>query len=165
MTLAKDVLTSCVGVTPQLVEREMPTSPRCHVECVDHEFRGHRARRLPADDATAEDVGDEGHVDNTTPRGAIGEVGDPELVRSRGVKLALDEVARARRTRVRMGRETILRSARSADALTLHQPLYLITSDVETGVLGRAGQFSSSVDGVVLAPDLFESRADLAVAS
>ena len=80
------------------------------------------------------------------------------------MKRALNEVGRARRTRVRVGREALLRSTRPADAPALHQSLYLIAPDVESGVLGRAGQFASSVDAVVLVPDLLDLRTNLGVA-
>jgi hypothetical protein len=59
----------------------------------------------------------------------------------------------------------ILRSARPANALALHQSLHLIAAYVETGVLGRAGELAASVDGVVLAPQGLELRTDLGVTS
>ena len=80
------------------------------------------------------------------------------------MKRALDEVGGAWRTRVRVGGEALLRSTRPADAPALHQSLYLIAPDVEASVLGRAGEFASSVDAVVLVPDLLDLRTDLGVA-
>ena len=50
----------------------MASRPRRHIEGVDDELSGHRSRGLPADDATAKDIGDEGHVDNALPLRAVG---------------------------------------------------------------------------------------------
>jgi hypothetical protein len=63
----------------------------------------HRAALAPADDAPAEHVHHERHVDPALPGRDIGEVRDPELVRPLGTELPVDPVQRAWRLRVRNG--------------------------------------------------------------
>ena len=61
------------------------------------EFRVHRARHTPTDDASSEHVDHERDVDEAGPRGDIREIADPELIGSRGDEVAIDEVRRTRR--------------------------------------------------------------------
>ncbi len=50
--------------------------------------------RPPADDATGIGVDDEGDIDEACPGCDIGEVGDPQPVRGRGMELAIDLIER-----------------------------------------------------------------------
>ena len=55
----------------------MTSRLRRHIDGVDDELSDHQSCGLPADDATTEDIGDEGHVDNARPGRAVGEVRHP----------------------------------------------------------------------------------------
>ncbi len=114
-----DVLGSCIRVARELLEGEVPSRPGGHVERIDDELLGHGPRRLPSDDASREDVGDEGDVDDSGPRGTVSEIGDPELVGPAGRELSLEQVRCAGRARVRVSGEALLCPAGTSDALTL----------------------------------------------
>lgn len=56
---------------------------------VDHEARGHGLAHAPTDDASGVDVDDESHVQPTLPGRDVGEVREPELVRTVGPELSV----------------------------------------------------------------------------
>src|SRR5262245_46222984 len=64
-----------------------------HLECVDDELGLEVGAHRPADDATAVAVDDRGQVEPALPAAHVLDVGDPELVRSAWVEVALDQVA------------------------------------------------------------------------
>ena len=64
-----------------------------HLQGVEGEVAAQRRRDLPADDEAAEDVDDEGHVDEADVGLHVGEVRHPEAVGAIGDEVALDEVA------------------------------------------------------------------------
>src|SRR3954469_9813239 len=64
---------------------------------VEHEAGVRRPAHPPADDATGISIDHEGHVDEAGPGRDVGEGGDPEHVRARGLKLPIDAIERARR--------------------------------------------------------------------
>src|SRR5450756_1905443 len=72
-------------------------APEGHLEGIEGEIGARVARGLPADDEAAVGVEDERYVDETRPGAHVGEVGEPEAVRSLGGEVALDEVGRPRR--------------------------------------------------------------------
>ena len=61
---------------------------------VEHEVRAHGGRHPPAHNASCKHVDDERDVDEAAPGRDIREVGDPELIRTGGHDLAVDEVRR-----------------------------------------------------------------------
>ena len=74
------------------VQAGVAPGPGGHVEGVEDEGGGHGAGRLPADQAAGEDVDDEGDIDDTRPGRAVGEVGHPQGVGTRGGEVPVDEV-------------------------------------------------------------------------
>src|SRR3954463_7837041 len=64
---------------------------------VEHEAGVRRPAHPPADDAPGIGIDHEGHVDEAGPGRDVGEIGDPEHVRARGLKLPIDAIERARR--------------------------------------------------------------------
>ena len=66
------------------------------LERVEDEVRPHRGRHAPADEAPREHVDDEGDEDEATPRRDEREVRQPQLIRPRRHKPAIDQVARPR---------------------------------------------------------------------
>ena len=85
--------------------------PERHLERVEREVRAQAGRGLPADDETTEDVHDECHVDPAGVAAHVRQVGDPELVRPRGHKLAIDQVSVTMQPHVRAGVEQIPEAA------------------------------------------------------
>ena len=83
----------------------------------------HRTALAPADDASAEHVHHQRHVDPTLPGRDIGEVRDPELVLSISTELPVDPVQRARGLRVRDGGALGLAPAGTLQSLASHQAL------------------------------------------
>src|SRR5690606_37442026 len=58
------------------------------------EIAAERGRDTPAHDAATERIDHKGHVDEATPCGHIGEIRDPQLVRSLGAEVPLHQVQR-----------------------------------------------------------------------
>src|SRR6266516_4945256 len=99
--------------------------PERHLERVEDEVGAHVHRELPADDHPAVGVDHEREVDESFPAAQVAQVGDPELVRTRGAEVALDEVGPPRRQRVRLGRLPRLAAPlRADDPARAHQPLH-----------------------------------------
>src|SRR4051794_6320978 len=67
------------------------------LERVEHEAGVRRPAHPPADDAPGVSIDHQGHVDEAGPGRDVGEIGDPEHVRARGLKLPIDAIERARR--------------------------------------------------------------------
>lgn len=65
-----------------------------HVQRVEHDIGSQRGRHRPADDATAPRVEDDGDVQKACPRRHVRNVGNPKLVRTVDIEVAVDEVAR-----------------------------------------------------------------------
>ena len=72
------------GVAPAGVNRLL--------QRIEHEGRAHGGRHPPAHHAARKHVDDERDVDEATPGRDVREVGDPELIRTSGHELAVDEV-------------------------------------------------------------------------
>jgi hypothetical protein len=79
----------------QLVDAGTPAVVDGLFERIEDEVRAERRRDTPADDAPREDVDHERHVDEAAPRGHVGKVGDPELIRPRRGEPTIDEIGRA----------------------------------------------------------------------
>ena len=75
------------GVVPASVDRLL--------QRIQHEVRAHGGRHPPAHNASRKHVDDERDVDEAAPGRDVREVGDPELIRTGGHELAVDEVHRA----------------------------------------------------------------------
>ena len=88
----REVLHASIAVVDQAV-RARPRVERL-LEGIECQVASQGARHAPADYRTREDVDHEGDVDEAHPRRDVREVGDPELVRTGGSEVALDEVGR-----------------------------------------------------------------------
>lgn len=64
------------------------------LEGVEDQVGRHPRRCPPAHDASGEDVEDERDVDRAGPGRDVGEVSDPQLVRTRGPELPVDPTQR-----------------------------------------------------------------------
>ena len=61
---------------------------------IEGQIGAQRTRYPPADDVPREDINDKGDVDEAAPGRDVGQIRDPELIGTRGHKLALDQVGR-----------------------------------------------------------------------
>ena len=66
------------------------------LQCIEHEARMSRGAGPPANNPACVGVDDEGHIDEAAPGADIGEIGDPEPVRRRGMELPIDMIQWAR---------------------------------------------------------------------
>jgi len=64
------------------------------LEGIENEAGMRRPARPPANDTPGKGVDDEGDIDEAGPGRDIGEVGDPQHVRRRGMELAVDMIKR-----------------------------------------------------------------------
>src|SRR5438128_10564665 len=85
-----------VSAGPALTER--------HLQGGEDKVGAHMARELPADDHPAVGVEHEREEDESFPTAQIREVGDPQLVRTLGAEVALNEIGPASGLRVGPGR-------------------------------------------------------------
>src|SRR5689334_8806153 len=67
---------------------------------IEHEAGLRGPADAPADDAPGVSINDKGYVDKPAPRRHVSEIGEPESVRRRRVKLPLHVIERTRRRRV-----------------------------------------------------------------
>ena len=72
-------------------------------ERVQHEIRPQRRGHAPADNPAGKDIDDERDVDKARPRRHVSEVRHPELIRPRGLKLAVDQIAGTIKSGLRLG--------------------------------------------------------------
>ena len=153
-----------VGVAGQMVKRAVSSRPGRHVERCNDEVSGHGPTRLPPHDPAGVDVNDEGDVDDTTPGGAVGEVGDPQLVGTRRSEVALHEVRRAPVRGVGVGGEALLGPAGTTNAQLAHNASDLFAAHGLAGALRGRPELALAVHGVVRHPDRQQHNAQLHVA-
>ena len=89
-----------VGVVDEPAAAQWSPLMKRLLERFEHEAGMRCPADPPADDPTRKGVGDEGDTDETGPGRDIGEVGDPQPVRRRGVELPLDTIERGNSRRV-----------------------------------------------------------------
>jgi len=65
-----------------------------HLERADDQLFAHMVGHRPADDATAEDVENDGELQEAAPRRNVSDVGDPQLIGSIGGEAATGQVRR-----------------------------------------------------------------------
>jgi hypothetical protein len=65
-------------------------------QSVQYEARMGRPAYPPSDDPSRIGVDDKGDIDEARPGRDVGKVGDPQHVRRRGMKLAIDVIGRTR---------------------------------------------------------------------
>jgi hypothetical protein len=61
-------------------------------QSVEHEARMRRSRHAPADDSPRVGIDDEGDVHEARPGHHVGEVGEPQRIRMRGLEPPIDVV-------------------------------------------------------------------------
>jgi hypothetical protein len=131
-------LAAGVGVVDQLHVGARPAARERHPQRVEHEVGAHVPGELPADDPPAVDVDHEREEHQSFPATQIGEVRDPESVRSRRSEVAPDQVRPPRRARVGDCRAPRLAAALGAlNAVRAHQPLDAVAPGVDTLTLKR----------------------------
>jgi hypothetical protein len=69
-----------------------PAGAQRHLERVEHERGAHVLCQLPADDAAAERVDDEGEEQHALPAAQVGDVGDPEAIRALDTEVAPHQI-------------------------------------------------------------------------
>ena len=90
-----DVLAASVAMMHEPAAMDGPSIVQGLLQSIEHEAGMRRPAHPPADDPAGIGVDDEGHVDEAGPGRDIGEVGDPEHVRRRGMELAVHVIERA----------------------------------------------------------------------
>src|SRR5712691_8410859 len=108
------------------------SSLQCLLERVDDEFGAEVVLERPADDATAIAVHDHGEIQPALPGAQVGDVGDPESVRSRRLEVALDEIVGDTHARNPNCRAATAPFQGAADARLPHQPLNPLPTDGDT---------------------------------
>ena len=135
-----------------------------HPERVADQRGAHMRRELPADHAPAVDVDDEGQEDQALPAAQVGEVGHVELVRPAGGEVALDEIRAPGGVRVGRGRLPARAAALGAlDAVSAHQPLDAVTTDLDSPPSQREVQLAVAVGLEVLGVQRADRRDELLV--
>ena len=76
---------------------------QCHVQGRQHQVGGHAFSHGPAHHAPAPDINDHGQIEEPHPCGHVGHVGNPQLVRSVGMEVPLDQVFGRRLALVTVG--------------------------------------------------------------
>src|SRR4051794_4365784 len=137
-----------------------------HPQRVADQRGAHVRGELPADDAAAVDVDDEGEEQLAFPAAQVGEVRHVEPIRAGGGEVALDPVWPAGRVGVRHGGAPGLAAALGAlDAVLAHQPLHAIAADVlGAGAPERQVQLAVAVGAEVGLVQLTDRRGQLLVA-
>ena len=121
--------------------------PQTHVESVQREVGAQRCRYLPAHDPAGEDIEDERDVGPPGVRADVGQVGDPQLVGSRGGERSHDEVLRPLGLRtVAEGGAARLVPRDAAQALGAHQPLHGAPCDADTFAVELGVDLPRAVD-------------------
>jgi len=126
------------------------TGPDRHLRGVEDQIGGHCGGCPPADDAAGEDVEDEGHVDDTSEGGHVGEVGHPQLIRSGRGEIPVDQISRPL---VMLGGDRgadLLPAQRSGPPLGSHQPFDRAPSHV----VAMCAQVQPHLAGTVPATEL-----------
>ena len=81
----RQVLHAPIAVMHQWFLRNDPAIVERLLQRIEGQVAAQRGRRPPADDPTREHVDDGRHVHESAPRGHVRRVGDPQLVRPRGL--------------------------------------------------------------------------------
>ena len=119
----RDVLRAAVAVVHQGSFTPRPARVQRLPQRVEHEVGLYRAVDSPADDVSGKDIDDEGHVHEALPGRDLGEIRNPQLVRSLGLEVPVDLIQRTRRLGVGYGRAHRLAAAHALQPVQFHQPL------------------------------------------
>ena len=117
LTMHREIL-AAIAVVHKARERIAAARVDRLFQRVEDEVRAHRGGHPPADDAPREHIDDEGDIDEPGPGRHVGEVRHPQLSRSRGRELLIDEIGRSR------GRHPGAPADGAGQAPRAHQPAH-----------------------------------------
>src|SRR5665213_2000523 len=83
------VLAALIGVMDHVLR---PAPEDRHIERFEDEFGAQVVGHSPTDDATAEHVEYDSQVEKAGPRWDIGDIGNPELIRTVGAEVSIDKI-------------------------------------------------------------------------
>src|SRR5580698_1888753 len=83
------ILRTLVGMNDRFA---WATTTHGHQHCVQHEFAGYRRSRRPPDDLSGEQIHGYSEVEPALPGADVRNIGNPSLVRTRDVEIALQDV-------------------------------------------------------------------------
>src|SRR6185437_2927297 len=131
---------------------------------IEHQVRLHRSTHTPAHNAAGEHVDHEGDVDESRPGGHVGEVGDPQLVGSRGYELPLHAIQRPFSDVRRNGRALLAPTHHAAEACAAHQPLNRAACHRNAFAAQLPPDLACTIDPEVLVPDPVNRAGKLRIA-
>src|SRR3954452_25284570 len=150
-----------VAMVHETAALDRPALVQGLLERVEHEAGVRAPRNSPADDATGVSIDHEGPVNEARPGRDVGEVGDPEHVRARGLKLPIDAIERARRGLIADRGPHRLAPHGPLQAHGSHQPRHRAAGDPDSLPAELAPDLPDAVDAEVLLihpPDLDHQR-------
>src|SRR3954447_23443018 len=153
----RDILHPPIAMVHETATLDGPARVQGLLERVEHEAGVRRPAHPPADDATGIGIDHEGHVDEARPGRHVGEVGDPEHVRARGLELPVDAIEWARRGLVADRGPHRLAPHGPLQAHGPHQARHRAAGDPDSLPAELAPDLADAVDAEVLredAPDL-----------
>ena len=127
----REVLDAPIGMVDETWQRVAPRPDR-HFEGVERELRLQARAHLPAHDAAAEGVDDEGRIDEAPDGPHVGQVRQPEAVGGGRREHALDEIGRALLDRCGLGRSHPLGAGHALEPHPAHEPPDLVATGLDT---------------------------------
>src|SRR5690606_23127480 len=124
-----DILRSAIGMMNQTAAMNGSAVVQGLFESVEHKARMGGPAHPPADDTARISIDDEGHIDEARPGADIGEIREPEPVRSRCVEDPVHVVARAWHSPVLHRGADRFAANDAREAEIGHQPLDRATCD------------------------------------
>jgi hypothetical protein len=124
-------------------------SPDSLFDRVEDHRCGHRRCHPPAQDPARVGIDHERHVGKTRPRRHVGQIGDPQPIRCRRPKPALDQISRTHRDRVCDRGLAGLASSGTGQTQLGHQPLDGAARHRNPLAVKRQPHLAGTVDAVV----------------
>ena len=134
------------------------------LERIEHQLRAHRGVRTPADDPPREHVDDERDVHEAIPRRDVGEVRDPELIRSLRHDVPLHQVIRSRRGGLRPRGDHALAADDAPQPRAAQSPFDRTARDAHALAHELPPDLPRAVDLVIRAVDALDGLEHLRVA-
>src|SRR4030095_9793682 len=135
------------------------------LEGIQHKVGRQRRGDAPPDDAPREHVDPDRHVNKTAPRGHVGKIRDPELIRWRRGEVAIDEIGGPGGGRLRLGRNLPgAFAAHPAEPHLAHEALDRAARHAGALAAKLFPHFARPVHLVVLIPDTLDRPAQLGIA-
>jgi hypothetical protein len=141
-----------VAVVHQPVQGRV-AAPDRHLQGVQGQVGAQVAGQLPADDQPRERIDDQGGVDEPRPGPHIGQIGNPELVRTGRAEVALHQVSGSWSSLVVDGGAGGLAAHHPGDAQLTHEPLDGAAGDLEALAAQLPPDLAGAVDLVVVVED------------